>query len=1027
MSLLNYWPAADEVNQCIKPEAEGAHDAVLLAVHQPSPLTYRSTAGGEKIKTTEDELYRYFLTPDVPTGAHVVPITGASGVGKSHLVRLLAARLQSEDAEKKYVVVRIPKSASLRRVVELILEPLPDDAYATVKQEFKKALAEVNLDNAAISFQAQLEIALGELVADLRGQLMATPANLALRERLGHALALPKFLRDPMIADHFRENAFPRIVQRAIAGHSDEKDASSVEDFRPADFDLPSTIDLSQAAISTKTYYQTTLRAREGAGMRVAADLLNGPVVDQAMRQLFKLHEALGGMTLQDVILEIRRLLLKEGRELVILVEDFKALTGIQDTLLHVLIQEGVRDGKMQYATMRSVIAVTEGYLAGKDTIATRAKREWFVESQLANDDEVLQRTKRLVKSYLNAARWGYAHLLRHYEHREKNWSTASAWIDPYASDDGEDSDDLSAFGYLDGIPLFPFTELAIERLARMFLTQNDTLVFTPRFVIDNILRNILLTGREAFEQKQFPPPAIDVPPATADVAQWLATSSGSAEQRARYQRLVALWGNAPSTRREIGRIPAGVFKVFGLPVPGFEAPPPEPKKSVATGQVVIERPQRTPSTAVEAVLESWVQKNVLLDSVVANQIRKSLESAINERIDWNGERILKMPIVTADISIPHSYGEGRVSKDSIQIAPDNQDPDGRLRSDLIALVRFYQLNKRQMDYDEIDDDLARIGNLVQRLMPAALKIIRAKVEKQVHLTSKLLAINSRVLGLLEMSKTPRGLSEFLFSSPQLRDKPPEEAAEVFKEWRAVQEDALRIRLRLSRVLLAKCGCFQGTADTPYGVDAVRIADQYGLSEERVDPNEVEGLETDLKQTVLRLSENKVALATKRVLGEASRIEGLIKAELGEVFDKNMLADCLKELADTIQDMGAWKQDDIGYGPVQFKRLCDDFRAAGVKEALDTLRSSAQSEQGGNEGKSTSWIARFDVAPLITAYSFISAGTKLASFARRRAEALASVTQGISPQTQAAELEATLVSVSTALNVLETKGEKECC
>jgi hypothetical protein len=68
-------------------------------------------------------------------------------------------------------------------------------------------------------------------------------------------------------------------------------------------------------------------------------------VVDEATRHLFQLHDALGGMTLQDVILEIRRRLLEEGKDLVVLVEDFAALTGIQETLLKVLIQEGVREG----------------------------------------------------------------------------------------------------------------------------------------------------------------------------------------------------------------------------------------------------------------------------------------------------------------------------------------------------------------------------------------------------------------------------------------------------------------------------------------------------------------------------------------------------------------------------------------------------------------------------------------------------------------------------------------------------------
>jgi len=58
-------------------------------------------------------------------------------------------------------------------------------------------------------------------------------------------------------------------------------------------------------------------------------------------------------------------------------------------------------------ATMRSAIAVTKGYLTGKDTIATRARREWIIQSHLPTQEEVFRRTKQLVASYLNAARWG--------------------------------------------------------------------------------------------------------------------------------------------------------------------------------------------------------------------------------------------------------------------------------------------------------------------------------------------------------------------------------------------------------------------------------------------------------------------------------------------------------------------------------------------------------------------------------------------------------------------------------------------
>jgi len=531
----------------------------------------------------------------------------------------------------------------------LILEPLPDEGYAHVKQAFKTAMADVDIDTAAISFQANLEIALRDLAADLRQELRANPTNQLCKQKLGHAEKLPKLMADPMCVEHFRLSVFPKIVKRVVAGHHEADGVARVEDFTAADFELPDTIELGKAAFTTQHYYQTVLRANNGTGMRIVADLLNGRVLDQAMRLLFQLHEAMGGMSLQDVIIEIRKLLLRDERELVILVEDFKALTGIQDTLLHVLIQEGVRDGKRELATMRSAIAVTDGYLAGQDTIATRAKREWIVESQLANEEEVLDRTKRLVASYLNAARWGHLKLENHYAKQGKNWSSDGAWIEPFVDGDVPDSNELAAFGAVDGVPLFPFTDLAIERLARMALTQGDALVFTPRFVIDHVLRNVLLDGRVAYDSGVFPPAGLVAPRASAEVEQWLVGLHVSSEQRRRYTQLVTIWGNEPVTRAEVGRIPPLVFKAFGLESPGIAAPPrlalPTRTESANNDIRGVPSPhfETSPVAELRVALENWVKKEVRLDQNTASQIRAALELAITERIDWNAERCVKL------------------------------------------------------------------------------------------------------------------------------------------------------------------------------------------------------------------------------------------------------------------------------------------------------------------------------------------------------------------------------------------------
>src|SRR5688572_10713293 len=133
--LERYWPQAAEVNACIKNEAETADVAVLLAVHQPAPLVARNAGTLIEMPATETDLLSAFLTENVPGGALILPITGPSGVGKSHMIRWLDAQLRRSTQRDKLHIIRIPKSASLRNVVELILEPLANDPrYAQTRE-----------------------------------------------------------------------------------------------------------------------------------------------------------------------------------------------------------------------------------------------------------------------------------------------------------------------------------------------------------------------------------------------------------------------------------------------------------------------------------------------------------------------------------------------------------------------------------------------------------------------------------------------------------------------------------------------------------------------------------------------------------------------------------------------------------------------------------------------------------------------------------------------------------------------------
>ncbi|MDR4515830.1 MAG: ATP-binding protein [Nitrosomonas sp.] len=1043
MSLVNYWPSLDEINRCIKAEAENSSDEVLLAVHQQFPLSYSRVGPdgkvmpGSKTPATENELISYFVA-DAPSGSHVLPITGASGVGKSHLIRILDARLRRLPDAHRYLIIRIPKSASLRRIVELILEadPLQDPKYDGVKREFTKALADVPLHEAVIRFQAELAIVLNEYALNLRQSLAHDTSNTLLKERFAHAVDLPKLMADAETVRHFTEKVFPRIIQRSVRGVAAEvgemKEIDPTDSqFKEDDLDL-SGIDLGQANKQVARYCQLNLNAQEGRGKSVAVSVLN-EVVDKATRQLYQLNQSLGGMTLAEVILEIRRLLLIGNRELVILVEDFAALVGIQDTLAKVLIQEGETSKGKEFATIRSAIAVTDGYLAGRDTLATRAGREWVVESQLESEAETLRRIKALVASYLNAARHGETTLKKYYQQANITDESGNLLWSPGVYSDGSDEDNktLNAFGYIENVPLFPFTEAAIEFLARITLTSGNVLIFNPRYVIKNIIREVLMVGRDAFVNGQFPPPGIKTRRASADVAQWLASLHETEDRKNRYERLVTIWGNDPKTRSEIGCIPKEVFEIFGLPQPDIDYIPPisnpidttEKTTETTTHETTSDQEQKI--HAYKTALEEWVQDGKRLDQKVANEIRKALATLINQRIDWNAERCLKLNEIKPNtFSIPNAGGEGNVSANAIKIAMSSDDPDGRLRGELLALLRYIEVYKCSTGYEGMDEDLARISNLVERLMSDALEIVRTSVKKHNQSAILILAANSRLLGISERGSTPAALSSFLFGYFEGIESVSNTAPGSFKEWLTLQNKATEIRPQLRQFLLDTNGCFQGTGKTAYGIDMVRLVEDYPRDGDSIVYDNIQGFSSELKTVLQNMSDAKVGARLNLLLQDANKIQSSIFTELGNEFDKQTLLSTFKELATTLKEMGAWSSNEIGMSPMDFMNLCEEFRAAAIKSSLSGLHEFEKKEDDDlSHTKKIMRTAKLQLSPLLTADRFLNAASKVMRAADSYAQVLESQYQGISPNEKAKELTETFDCLIADLLILKEGGK----
>lgn len=106
-----------------------------------------------------------------------------------------------------------------------------------------------------------------------------------------------------------------------------------------------------------------------------------------ALRTIFRFTEALQQRTIQEVVDDIRKQLLADGKELVLLIEDLAALSGIQQPLLDIMIAESDEKGVRVRAPIRTAVAVTDGFLAGRQTVLTRAREQWVVPSEGIDED----------------------------------------------------------------------------------------------------------------------------------------------------------------------------------------------------------------------------------------------------------------------------------------------------------------------------------------------------------------------------------------------------------------------------------------------------------------------------------------------------------------------------------------------------------------------------------------------------------------------------------------------------------------
>ena len=656
MPFTNYlcWNP-DLASDLLDTEAEQHSPEFFSATHSPvsaQRMFYNApgdeSAGilspGETI--TEQSILAEFMlgAPDFNStvkfdGNILMPIIGASGSGKTHLIKWLKAKIKNTEKRKVLLVPRI--KVSLKQILDLMLSELTGEKF----EKFRTKLLDAPLDN--IDHEGNKEQLISQ-IANLIGSSLSQEQT-ALRDYLRkglNALFTDPFFREKwwLLSGGFID----RVTANIIGNNNVVQDLHNNE--KPLDFivdDLPKDIYGSKEGASDAAYqFYAQLWVLDSKDRTEIVALVNLSL-QHAVRNLLKL----GGVNdLEKMMIQVRQHYKKENIELVVLIEDFARLQGVDKVLLGALLARKQQSGEDDLCTIRTAFACTRDvYDKLPDTVKTRATLNIKVGGLVDDYGTPIKDWSQFAGRYLNAVRrFAQGNTLKtinpcvQCEH-QTNCHKAFGTVNIKLNDNPDQT--VSVIG------LYPLNETFLKKTYDRFITGP----FIPRAAIRDILTPILASHGKSINNGTFPPTALvkSLKGSTNPVIAETKTRLGKVRDGERQINLVDLWSSTTDERGvtndvrnafAIGKIdikePNKQLLITSTPTEGGSTVQTVAVQTVAVQTVAVQTSTfDDQANGLIAALDLWAHSQSLTSQNVAN-LRENVFKVIEQEIDWVGNSI---------------------------------------------------------------------------------------------------------------------------------------------------------------------------------------------------------------------------------------------------------------------------------------------------------------------------------------------------------------------------------------------------
>lgn len=690
---LNYLIPEDTViSKYCRHEAEAQTDEILLKIHQHSDLSkHNLTIHQEEQDLNEDNLYTDFLDDQNPD-CKILILEGPPGSGKTHIIRWVDIRIKSD--ENKYEIIRIRKGEKLSVVLKSFLSKVTDDNLLVKSQ---------NIENNLSDLTPFMGAYLGYITDFLRQEVGSLPKDEIEKRFIMENLL--KILAEPKYKEHLLKpnGKLAQLLSNASNGldtFTDETLCILPDDLKCEGYQNV----LYQSLILNAKYLEVAVNTMQNASLL-------------ALEQLVKSRS--GNIDYSEIILNIRKALFKK-KELIILVEDLSTMNGISRDFYTAISTSSYQDGRQYLCPIRTLIAVTSDFPVNWETIKSRAKHKWVINTDQSKNK---RKSENFISGYLKAM----------------NNAHTDPIPDLFLSDDKENQ-------------LFPFNSRFISVLTGSYSK------FNPRYLINEVLTKYLpgLRIQDNLKLVLERTPKLVGADGTlqAELYEVLGNNKSDIEN---YQKFFYYYiGERVSLNQE--SIAKEDYEIFGL----NNISRTNRQQGVITGE-----PQLTPTpnphppkadSRVErfnnicADLDEW-RDTYIIDHTFANGVKDELVKQLMKYIHWESELIFHPEDHTPDnrYIFISKFGTQRANLDNARLILETEDSihSGIKRTEFVEALKAVLYLQVYRDFKEGPNWYIKWSNLMERYKPIYLNYLQNNVGKEAKRTVEDLFRKLRYAGIV--------------------------------------------------------------------------------------------------------------------------------------------------------------------------------------------------------------------------------------------------------------------------------------